>query len=364
MLPPSILSRGVGWQGVAILISGLFGTGAGSSVSIENAGLLALTRVGNRRVVHIAASFMIFSILGKFRAVFASIPKSVEKLRINRETMISDSITNASATASPTTRDYAKKKRNNKSAKMKQNKLGLRREQWLSQVAVTNKECKEERREKKPVGLCREEDGNIHHESFMESPSSSSMGGTNFSERSRSSSGSSSSCSDNITEEDNADDDGCVDDWEALADALEEEEKEKEKLLHESGQSASSVGGSISDRSNRAWRQDDDLRPQGLPNLAKQLSFPELDKRFSTVSIPSSCPICYEDLDMTDSSFFPCPCGFRLCLFCHKTIFDGDGRCPGCRKPYERNAITTETSLQGGCLTVRLTRSSSMFCRF
>ncbi|CAN7089929.1 unnamed protein product [Brassica rapa subsp. narinosa] len=78
MMPPSILSRGVGWQGVAILISGLFGTGAGSSVSIENAGLLALTRVGSRRVVQIAAGFMIFfSILGKFGAVFASIPAPI-----------------------------------------------------------------------------------------------------------------------------------------------------------------------------------------------------------------------------------------------------------------------------------------------
>jgi len=77
--------------------------------------------------------------------------------------MITDSITNASATSAP--RDSGKKKRvtlsslinlipfseidskfwflmvlllhyvlqNNKSAKMKQNKLGLRREQWLSQ---------------------------------------------------------------------------------------------------------------------------------------------------------------------------------------------------------------------------------------
>ncbi|CAA2999888.1 nucleobase-ascorbate transporter 6 [Olea europaea subsp. europaea] len=77
-LPPSILSRGVGWQGVAILLSGLFGTGTGSSVSIENAGLLALTRVGSRRVVQISAGFMIFfSILGKFGAVFASIPAPI-----------------------------------------------------------------------------------------------------------------------------------------------------------------------------------------------------------------------------------------------------------------------------------------------
>lgn len=74
-VPPSVLSRGIGWQGVGILLSGMFGTGNGSSVSVENAGLLGLTRVGSRRVVQIAAGFMIFfSILGKFGAVFASIP--------------------------------------------------------------------------------------------------------------------------------------------------------------------------------------------------------------------------------------------------------------------------------------------------
>ncbi|KAG1326640.1 nucleobase-ascorbate transporter 6 [Cocos nucifera] len=74
-LPPSILSRGVGWQGIGILLDGLFGTANGSTVSVENAGLLGLTRVGSRRVVQISAGFMIFfSILGKFGAVFASIP--------------------------------------------------------------------------------------------------------------------------------------------------------------------------------------------------------------------------------------------------------------------------------------------------
>ncbi|KAL9253543.1 Nucleobase-ascorbate transporter 6-like protein [Drosera capensis] len=64
-LPPSVLSRGVGWQGLGILLSGLFGTVSGTSVSVENAGLLTLTRVGSRRVVQISAVFMIFlSILG------------------------------------------------------------------------------------------------------------------------------------------------------------------------------------------------------------------------------------------------------------------------------------------------------------
>lgn len=40
--------------------------------------MLALTRVGSRRVVQISAGFMIFfSILGKFGAIFASIPAPV-----------------------------------------------------------------------------------------------------------------------------------------------------------------------------------------------------------------------------------------------------------------------------------------------
>ncbi|CAI0417507.1 unnamed protein product [Linum tenue] len=73
--PAYVLSRGIGWQGVGILLDGLFGTGTGSTVSVENVGLLGLTRVGSRRVVQISAGFMIFfSTLGKFGAVFASIP--------------------------------------------------------------------------------------------------------------------------------------------------------------------------------------------------------------------------------------------------------------------------------------------------
>ncbi|KAD6794429.1 hypothetical protein R6Q59_021567 [Mikania micrantha] len=73
--PAYVLSRGIGWQGIGILLDGLYGTGTGSTVSVENVGLLGLTRVGSRRVVQISAGFMIFfSILGKFGAVFASIP--------------------------------------------------------------------------------------------------------------------------------------------------------------------------------------------------------------------------------------------------------------------------------------------------
>uniref|UniRef100_A0A7N0U2C8 Nucleobase-ascorbate transporter 2 n=1 Tax=Kalanchoe fedtschenkoi TaxID=63787 RepID=A0A7N0U2C8_KALFE len=76
--PAHILSRGIGWQGIGVLLDGLFGTMSGSSVSIENVGLLGSTRVGSRRVIQISAGFMIFfSMLGKFGALFASIPFTI-----------------------------------------------------------------------------------------------------------------------------------------------------------------------------------------------------------------------------------------------------------------------------------------------
>ncbi|KAG5561932.1 hypothetical protein RHGRI_004838 [Rhododendron griersonianum] len=76
--PAHVLSRGIGWQGIGILFDGLFGTVTGSTVSVENVGLLGTTRVGSRRVIQISAGFMIFfSILGKFGALFASIPFTI-----------------------------------------------------------------------------------------------------------------------------------------------------------------------------------------------------------------------------------------------------------------------------------------------
>ncbi|KAL0440814.1 UNVERIFIED_CONTAM: hypothetical protein Sradi_0020300 [Sesamum radiatum] len=125
---------------------------------------------------------------------------------------------------------------------------------------------------------------------------------------------------------------------------------------------------------SQAWRPDDAFRPQSLPNLSKQHSF-QLDSerpfgRGGSVwgcknvgPVPKSCPICYEDLDCTDSSFLPCLCGFRLCLFCHKRILEEDGRCPGCRKQYDCDPVEGEATLDGGSLIFCLARSCSMTTR-
>ncbi|XP_051133051.1 uncharacterized protein LOC127252781 [Andrographis paniculata] len=362
--------------------------------------------------------------------------------------MISDSIPNASiAMASSNSKDFAKKKRANRSAKLKQCKLDARREQWLSQVKSKGGHKEEvsdrgsmvhfgsergrqiEKLDIKP-GMEEEIYGDgllVHQYSDSESlpsnsptsHSSSMLGsndsGVNFSTSSRSnssSSGRSSSSSSNgfysgnMSEEDEVDvgDDGCLDDWEAVADALAATENKQpneeygssssmknEKAVESSSQVDATIkpfgrvdasemnGGSRGTDGLRApvnccaWKPDDAYRPQCLPNLSKQYSFPLNSERHivrgsvwgqkNLGSIPTSCPICFEDFDGTDSSFLPCPCGFRLCLFCHKRILEEDGRCPGCRKQYESEPIEGEPTLDGGSLTVRLARSCSMITR-
>jgi xanthine/uracil permease len=64
--PPYVMSRGIGWQGIGVLLDGFFGTFTGATVAPENVGLIGLTRVGSRRVIQISAVFMIFfSIFGE-----------------------------------------------------------------------------------------------------------------------------------------------------------------------------------------------------------------------------------------------------------------------------------------------------------
>lgn len=360
--------------------------------------------------------------------------------------MVSDSTLNASIPNA-----FAKKKRANRSAKLKQCKLDARREQWLSQVK--NKNCKEEvsgnvggigvgvgggggdefsgptieTRKKATAKCCKElevESQRVkeinHHDSDSESspsnsPTSSVSRGTDsgitYTGSSSSSSSSFSSgggcCSGSISEEEEGDgggdcgDDGCLDDWEAVADALvgaPEDANQGHNLDGNLSPKAETVVGLSSEAeppscenvdaqveklkrdgvgilgrgsSCRAWRPDDAFRPQSLPNLAKQRSFPSSAERLQgfanpwvrnnmTPRVPTSCPICCEDLDLTDSSFLPCPCGFHLCLFCHKRILEEDGRCPGCRKEYASEPVEKEASVSGGSLTIRLARSCSM----
>eukprot|EP00198_Chlamydomonas_reinhardtii_P000343 XP_001689678.1 predicted protein [Chlamydomonas reinhardtii] len=48
-----------------------------------------------------------------------------------------------------------------------------------------------------------------------------------------------------------------------------------------------------------------------------------------------TCPLCVEDLDETDMSFQPCPCGYRMCLFCFEKLkLHCSSVCPNCRRGF------------------------------
>ncbi|KAJ8748058.1 hypothetical protein K2173_012642 [Erythroxylum novogranatense] len=344
--------------------------------------------------------------------------------------MFSDSI-NHNAVIPCAAKDSGKKKRTHRSARLKQYKRDARREQWLSQGAVKQNgrkddasgprfsppACNVERKNLETGGKGEEENDNgpIHHDfdSDSNSPTGSSVlgstdAGTTFTGSSSSSGSSAGCCSGNITEdEEGVGDDNCLEDWEAMADALASANETKQESQNDGQCSEGSessgeqhepvkqvqasycnvgftweqvkqeclrtVALGLAHGNRRAWRPDDEFRPQSLPNLSKQRSFPNTERHYgqgglpwvcsSAANVPSSCPICYEDLDVTDTSFLPCLCGFLLCLFCHKRILEEDGRCPGCRKPYKRDLVEAEASVPGGCLNFRLARSCSMITR-
>ncbi|KAL9268918.1 General negative regulator of transcription subunit 4-like protein, partial [Drosera capensis] len=320
--------------------------------------------------------------------------------------MVSDAKMNASIPNS--TKDFGKKNRANRTAKLKKCKLDARREQWLSQAK--NKVDKDEVKEvvggfqdhggemRRKGGLSVKEwdvrrpgeeevNGVVQHESDTESPVYSPSSGIGSESTFRGSSSSSSSFrsrrgsssgsfSGEEVEEDGGDDgDGCLDDWEAVADALAAASDEKQasdggkisaegnnilvqqenacEMSHEGKKKSETLASGAP--SSHAWGTDDAFRPQSLPNLSKQRSLPMKAEKHGGrgilplgygVLVPTSCPICCEDLDITDSIFLPCLCGFRLCLFCHKRILEDDGRCPGCRKPYDTAAIEKEANVR------------------
>uniref|UniRef100_UPI0035901EB7 solute carrier family 23 member 1-like n=1 Tax=Myxine glutinosa TaxID=7769 RepID=UPI0035901EB7 len=78
--PPPVhaINRGIFMEGLSCIITGLFGTGNGSTSSSPNIGVLGLTKVGSLRVVQYGAGIMlVLGTIGKFSALFASLPDPI-----------------------------------------------------------------------------------------------------------------------------------------------------------------------------------------------------------------------------------------------------------------------------------------------
>ncbi|KAA8530289.1 hypothetical protein F0562_004998 [Nyssa sinensis] len=294
--------------------------------------------------------------------------------------MGSDSFSNA--TVSGFSKDLGKKKRTNRLAKLKQSKLDVRREQWLSQVK--NKGCKADsigtggsspsslqlgdegkrsienlEMRSRRVAFKRSSVPESDLESLISSPVSSSLGRNDSMKDLPVSSCSSASS-------------GCFSDEDQCNPKLEPPAGFKTKMV-QTGSEPKNCGVNLIDTESkemdskvqvncRAWQPNDATRPHSLPKVSKQRSLTMNSERLcsrgtitwpwkssmyqNSLPQPSSCPVCFEDLDPTDSSFLPCSCGFWLCLFCHKRILEVDERCPGCRKQYD--PINGDVGFKGG----------------
>ncbi|XP_058753831.1 uncharacterized protein LOC131627011 [Vicia villosa] len=297
----------------------------------------------------------------------------------------------------------SKKKRINGSAKLKQIKLDVRREQWLSKVKkecnidsngrvdscpsskhIASEENQSPYKENRRKGG---EDSKCVLDSSIQSTYNRDVSRNGFTGSSNSSRSSTSTFSSgNLSEED-----GCLDDWETVADALYTDDNEHSTVLETPSEDEMKKSCINSEAANshsikefrsavseshiscRAWKPDDTLRPRCLPDLTKTHSS-SLNTNFygshkvvpwswqTIISQPCHCPICYEDLDVTDVKFLPCSCGFHLCLFCHKKIIEADGRCPGCRKLYDHVDENNVFNIEANAFHITQTCSMSTRC--
>lgn len=54
----------------------------------------------------------------------------------------------------------------------------------------------------------------------------------------------------------------------------------------------------------------------------------------------ADCPLCLEEMDISDLNFKPCVCGYQICRFCwHHIKQNLNGRCPACRREYSDEAV-------------------------
>ncbi|XP_069978161.1 solute carrier family 23 member 1 isoform X2 [Penaeus vannamei] len=76
--PTHAVNRGIGIEGIGCILAGVWGTGNGTTSYSENIGAIGVTKVGSRRVVQYGAVIMIVvGMLGKFCALFVTIPEPV-----------------------------------------------------------------------------------------------------------------------------------------------------------------------------------------------------------------------------------------------------------------------------------------------
>ncbi|XP_076349439.1 solute carrier family 23 member 2-like [Tachypleus tridentatus] len=76
--PTSAINRGIFAEGISCILSGIWGSGGGLTSYSENIGAIGVTKVASRRIIQCGAiTMMLFAVLGKFGALFNTIPEPI-----------------------------------------------------------------------------------------------------------------------------------------------------------------------------------------------------------------------------------------------------------------------------------------------
>ncbi|KFK41923.1 hypothetical protein AALP_AA2G189500 [Arabis alpina] len=292
--------------------------------------------------------------------------------------MVADSITGSELFhGSPISRDFVKKRKGNWFCKLKQWKIDARRKQWIYQWKRANVDKLTDRRTGSYCQGCRidneegsykftecdddddEEEIDLEEETMSASSPTSVL-------KNKDDSGINNDddcfcCSKKMTEEEEEDYDDAFENWEDFSDALNsfenEGKKERRRVLK---QEEASPKLNTNQRRRRKSSPAKVFHKDNYSKPPEKASNKNKNRRKKKKFVEKEdCPICSEEMDATDLSFLPCPCGFQLCLFCHKQITENDGRCPACREKYgQPSSNNGQVSFQQrGRGTIRLSPS-------
>ncbi|CAL9240691.1 unnamed protein product [Arabidopsis halleri] len=285
--------------------------------------------------------------------------------------MVADSITDSELFhGSPISRDFAKKRKANWFCKLKQWKIDARRKQWIYQWKKANLGEEENGRRLKSLleKLTDQKAWRIDYddEDDLERTSSSASSPTSVLKSKDSVSGDCFCCSKQMTEEDQEEVfDDAYDNWDGFRDALNSFDNESPRLETEDLEQEEDPIPDTSQRRKKSTHEKLFHKDKKEASPTKTTIHRNSKKKKRSNSEKQrgdddeECPICSELMDATDLIFEPCPCGFRICLFCHKKISENEARCPACRKDYVRTSNSNgEVGFQhrgGG--TIRLSPS-------
>ncbi|UZJ55248.1 hypothetical protein CBS101457_004568 [Exobasidium rhododendri] len=103
----------------------------------------------------------------------------------------------------------------------------------------------------------------------------------------------------------------------------------------------SSSNGSSNDMTQTAGDSSTGLPPAPTKVDASQAQACRLqDAYWSDEEEDLDCPLCLEEIDLSDANFKPCPCGYQICRFCWHHIKENlNGRCPACRRKYSDTSV-------------------------